>query len=33
VIAYDSRHGSAEFALEAAKTLGSYGIKAMYLKN
>jgi len=28
VIAYDSRHGSAEFALEAAKTLGSYGIKS-----
>ncbi|PFU66107.1 phosphoglucomutase [Priestia megaterium] len=28
VIAYDSRHGSAKFALEAAKTLGSYGIKS-----
>jgi len=28
VIAYDSRHGSAEFALEAAKTLGAYGIKS-----
>jgi len=27
VIAYDSRHGSAKFALEAAKTLGMYGIK------
>jgi len=28
VIAYDYRHGSAEFALEAAKTLGSHGIKS-----
>ncbi|WP_349768469.1 phospho-sugar mutase [Priestia megaterium] len=28
VIAYDSRHGSEEFALEAAKTLGAYGIKS-----
>jgi len=28
VIAYDSRHGSAEFALEAAKTLGGHGIKS-----
>lgn len=28
VIAYDSRYGSAEFALEAAKTLGAYGIKS-----
>lgn len=28
MIAYDSRHGSAEFALEAAKTLGAYGIKS-----
>lgn len=28
VIAYDSRHGSAEFALEAAKTLGAHGIKS-----
>ncbi|MGG0031185.1 phospho-sugar mutase [Priestia megaterium] len=28
VVAYDSRHGSAEFALEAAKTLGAYGIKS-----
>lgn len=28
VIAYDSRHGSAKFALEAAKTLGTYGIKS-----
>lgn len=28
VIAYDSRHGSAEFALEAAKTLGAYGINS-----
>ncbi|MEH7590580.1 phospho-sugar mutase [Priestia megaterium] len=28
VIAYDSRHGSAEFALEAAKTLGANGIKS-----
>ncbi|MGN2272011.1 phospho-sugar mutase [Priestia megaterium] len=28
VIAYDSRHGSEEFALEAAKTLGSYGIES-----
>lgn len=28
VIAYDSRHKSPEFAMEAAKTLGTYGIKA-----
>ncbi|MCE4089457.1 phospho-sugar mutase [Priestia megaterium] len=28
VIAYDSRHGSAEFALEAAKTLRAHGIKS-----
>ncbi|MCF6794976.1 phospho-sugar mutase [Bacillus sp. ET1] len=28
VIAYDSRHGSAEFALEAAKTLRVHGIKS-----
>jgi phosphoglucomutase len=28
VIAYDSRHGSAEFALEAAKILGANGIKS-----
>lgn len=28
VIAYDSRHQSAEFALEAAKTLGMHGIKS-----
>ncbi|MED4292710.1 phospho-sugar mutase [Priestia megaterium] len=28
VIAYDSRHQSSEFALEAAKTLGVHGIKA-----
>lgn len=28
VIAYDSRHDSAEFALEAAKTLGAHGIKS-----
>lgn len=28
VIAYDSRHGSAEFALEAAKMLGAHGIKS-----
>ncbi|MES9769716.1 phospho-sugar mutase, partial [Priestia megaterium] len=28
VIAYDSRHGSTEFALEAAKTLGVHGIKS-----
>ncbi|WP_340597923.1 phospho-sugar mutase [Priestia megaterium] len=28
VIAYDSRQGSAKFALEAAKTLGAYGIKS-----
>lgn len=28
VIAYDSRHWSEEFALEAAKTLGAYGIKS-----
>lgn len=28
VIVYDSRHGSAEFALEAAKTLGVHGIKS-----
>ncbi|MET3086733.1 phospho-sugar mutase [Priestia megaterium] len=28
VIAYDSRHGSAKFALEAAKTLGAHGIKS-----
>ncbi|MEI4525077.1 phospho-sugar mutase [Priestia megaterium] len=28
VIVYDSRHGSAEFALEAAKTLGAHGIKS-----
>lgn len=28
VIAFDSRHKSPEFALEAAKTLGTYGIKA-----
>ncbi|WP_394513467.1 phosphohexomutase domain-containing protein [Priestia aryabhattai] len=28
VIAYDSRHGSAEFALEAAKTLGAHRIKS-----
>ncbi|MEH7318935.1 phospho-sugar mutase [Priestia megaterium] len=28
VIAYDSRHGSAEFALEATKTLGVHGIKS-----
>jgi len=28
VIAYDSRHKSVEFALEAAKTLGKHGIKA-----
>lgn len=27
-IAYDSRHYSPEFALEAAKTLGAHGIKA-----
>ncbi|MDN6730945.1 MAG: phospho-sugar mutase [Atopostipes suicloacalis] len=27
VIAYDSRHKSAEFSLEAAKTLGAHGIK------
>lgn len=28
VIAYDSRHKSPEFALEVAKTVGKYGIKA-----
>lgn len=28
VIAYDSRHKSPEFALEAAKTLGTFGVKA-----
>lgn len=28
VIAYDSRHWSEEFALEAAKTLEAYGIKS-----
>lgn len=28
VIAYDSRHWSEEFTLEAAKTLGAYGIKS-----
>ncbi|MFV5317274.1 hypothetical protein [Priestia megaterium] len=28
VVAYDSRHGSAEFALEVVKTLGAYGIKS-----
>jgi len=28
VIAYDSRHQSPEFALEVAKTVGKYGIKA-----
>ena len=27
VIAYDSRHKSPEFSLEAAKTLGAHGIK------
>src|SRR5699024_12444627 len=27
VIAYDSRHKSPEFSLEAAKTLGKHGIK------
>lgn len=28
VIAYDSRHGSAEFALETSKILGAQGIKS-----
>lgn len=33
VIAYDSRHQSSEFALEAAKTLGVHGLRHMYLKS
>lgn len=32
VIAYDSRHKSPEFSLEAAKTLGKHGIKTYLLK-
>ena len=32
VIAYDCRHGSPEFALEIARTVGNHGIKA-YLFN
>lgn len=33
VIAYDSRHLSAEFGLEVAKVLGSHGIRSFYLMN